>query len=82
MLPHYFTTAFRYLRTHKVFTAINILGLVTGISVCFFALRYVAFESGYDNYNKQRDHIYRVVTDVRTPSGIDYQSACAPSDPP
>jgi putative ABC transport system permease protein len=81
MLSHYFTTAFRYLRTHKVFTTINILGLITGISVCFFALQYVTFELGYDNYNKQRDNIYRLVTDVRTPSGIDYQSACAPLGP-
>jgi putative ABC transport system permease protein len=81
MLSHYFRTTFRYLLTHKVFTAINILGLVTGISVCFFALQYVGFELSYDNYNTNKDHIYRLVTDVHTPTGVDYQSASAPLGP-
>ncbi|MBS1606337.1 MAG: ABC transporter permease [Bacteroidetes bacterium] len=80
-LSHYFKIAIRYLLTHKVFTAINILGLVTGISVCFFALQYVRFELSYDSYNRNKDHIYRLVTDVHTPAGIDYQSASAPLGP-
>ncbi len=41
MLSHYCKTALQYLSTHKVSTAINLFGLVTGISVCFFALQYV-----------------------------------------
>jgi len=81
MLSHYFKTALRYLSTHKVFTGINLFGLVTGISVCFFALQYVRFELGYDSYNQNRDRIFRLVTDVHTPSGTDYQSACAPLGP-
>jgi len=81
VLSHYFKIAFRYLLTHKVFTTINILGLITGISVCFFALQYVGFELGYDSYNKNKDQIYRLVTDVHTPAGIDYQSASAPVGP-
>lgn len=81
MLSHYFKTALRYLASHKVFTFINLFGLVTGITVCFFALQYVRFELGYDRYNKNIDRIFRLVTDVHTPSGTDYQSACAPLGP-
>lgn len=41
MLSHYCKTALQYLSTHKVSTAINLFGLETGISGCFFALQYV-----------------------------------------
>lgn len=81
MLSHYCKTALRYLSTHKVFTAINLFGLVTGISVCFFALQYVRFELGYDSYNQNKDRIFRLVTDVHASSGTDDQSACAPLGP-
>jgi len=81
MLSHYLKTALRYLASHKVFTFINLFGLVTGITVCFFALQYVRFELGYDNYNRNKDRIFRLVTDVHTPGGTDLQSACAPLGP-
>jgi putative ABC transport system permease protein len=74
MLKNYFQTSLRYLKTNKSFTIINITGLATGICVCFFALLYVQFELGRDSYNKQADHIYRLVTDVKTPIGINYES--------
>ena len=66
---------------NKAFSMINIVGLATGICVCFFALLYVQFELSRDSYNKQADHIYRLVTDVKTPLGINYESAPAPMGP-
>ena len=69
MLKNYFKTAFRYFWTHKIFSGINLIGLTTGLCVCFFALLYVHFELSYDNYNKKADRIYRLVTDVKTSAG-------------
>jgi putative ABC transport system permease protein len=81
MLRNYFKTAFRYLWNHKAFSLINIIGLATGICVCFFALLYVQFELSRDSYNQKSDNIYRLVTDIKTPAGINYESTPAPMAP-
>jgi putative ABC transport system permease protein len=78
MLKNYFKTTFRYFWTHKIFSLINITGLATGICVCFFALFYVQFELSRDSYNQKADNIYRLVTDVKTATGINYESTPEP----
>jgi putative ABC transport system permease protein len=81
MIKNYFKTTLRYLWKNKVFSLINIIGLATGICVCFFALLYVHFELNRDTYNQKADDIYRLVTDVKTPSGMSYESTSAPVGP-
>ncbi|MBS1503805.1 MAG: ABC transporter permease, partial [Bacteroidetes bacterium] len=81
MIKNYFKTSLAYLRSHKTFSLINITGLAVGICVCFFALLYVKFELSRDSYNIQADSIYRIVTDIKTPTGTDYESTPAPLAP-
>lgn len=81
MLGTYCKTTFKYLLHHKAFTIINAVGLAIGILVCYFTLLYVNFELSYDTYNKNADSIYRLVTDVQTQTGFDYQSTSAPMAP-
>ena len=81
MLKHYLKTTFRYFLSHKVFSVINIIGLATGICVCFFALFYVQFELSRDSYNRRADNIYRLVTDIKTSTGINYESTSTPMGP-
>lgn len=81
MLKTYCKTALKYLWHHKAFTLINAVGLAVGLCVCYFALVYVNFELSYDDYNKNADDIYRLVTDVQTQTGTDYQSTTAPMGP-
>jgi hypothetical protein len=42
MIAAYLIAAFRYFKKHKAFTAINLIGLATGMTACFFALLYYA----------------------------------------
>lgn len=81
MFKTYFKTTIKYLWHHKSFTLINAVGLAIGLCVCYFALVYVNFELSYDDYNKNADNIYRLVTDVQTQTGTDYQSTSAPMAP-
>ncbi len=60
MLRNYFTIAWRNLMKLKVFSAINILGLATGIAVTFFIFNYVIYEFSYDHFHKKKNRIYRV----------------------
>jgi len=42
-----------------------------GMSACFLIFLYVRFETSYDNFHSKADRIYRVVSDVITPSETD-----------
>lgn len=53
----------RNLKRHNVITAINILGLVTGLLSSIFILEYVFFERSFDDYHKRASQVYRVVYD-------------------
>ncbi len=74
MLRNYLKITLRNLIRSKTYSLINIGGLTLGIVVCFFALLYVRFELSYDTFNEKADRIYRLVTDVETSTGIEYQS--------
>lgn len=74
MLRNYFIVALRTLWRHRAFSLINILGLAVGLSACFLIFLYVRFESSYDNFHTKADRIYRVVTDVRTPTETGHES--------
>jgi putative ABC transport system permease protein len=68
MLKNYFKIAIRNLWKHKVFSFINIMGLTVGMSACFLIFLYVNFELTYDRFHTKADRIYRLVTDIKTPS--------------
>jgi len=68
MLKNYFKIAFRNLWRHRVFSFINIMGLTVGMTACLLIFLYVRFELSYDKFHTKADRIYRMVTDLKTPS--------------
>jgi putative ABC transport system permease protein len=70
MLKNYFKIAFRNLWRHRVFSLINILGLTVGMTACFLIFLYVRFELSYDSFHSKADRIYRVVSDIKTPTEV------------
>ena len=68
MVKNYLKIAFRNLWRHKVFSFINITGLAVGMAACFLIFLYVSFEASYDSFYGKGHRIYRLVTDVKTPS--------------
>ncbi len=48
---------------YKAYSGINILGLAIGIAACLLILQYVAFELSYENFQANKDRIYRVQQD-------------------
>jgi putative ABC transport system permease protein len=81
MLKNYLITTFQYLLKHKTFSVINLAGLTLGLTVSFFALLYVNFELSYDSFHENADHIYRLVTDVKSSTGINYLGSAVPLAP-
>ncbi|TDE18530.1 ABC transporter permease [Dyadobacter psychrotolerans] len=77
MLKNYLKIAFRNLWKHKAFSFINIMGLTVGMSAGFLIFLYVNFELSYDAFNSKADRIYRLVTDLKTPSETINSSTCS-----
>jgi putative ABC transport system permease protein len=77
MIKNYFKIAFRNLWRHKVFSFINIMGLTVGMTACFLIFLYVKFELSYDSFHTKSDRIYRVVSDIKTPTEVLHSSGPA-----
>ncbi len=65
MLSNYLKIAWRNLRKHGGFTAINIFGLAVGLACCLLITLYVVDELSYDRFNAKANRIYRVNTNVK-----------------
>src|SRR4051794_22870844 len=63
MFKNYFKIAWRTTMRHKAYSAINIFGLAIGIAACLLILQYVMFELSYENFQANKDQIYRVQQD-------------------
>lgn len=72
MLRNYLKTAVRNLLRERGSTTINIAGLSLGIACSLILFLLVSFMSGFDNYHRKRDRIYRVVHQSEGNQGTDY----------
>ena len=78
MLRNYFVTAFRSFWRNKAFTAINVLGLSIGISAALVIFLLVYYEFSYDQFEQNKERIYRVVLDAKF-NGTEGHSAAVPA---
>src|SRR5438046_8861097 len=63
MIKNYFKTAFRNLVRNKNYAIINISGLAAGIAICLVMFIVIRYEMSFDNDQKKKDQIYRVLTE-------------------
>ena len=67
MLANYFIVAFRNIWRNKIFSLINITGLSIGITASLVIFMIVSYQFSFDTFEKDRDRIYRVVSDMHFP---------------
>ncbi len=60
MFKNYFKIAIRNAKKHKVYTAINLLGLTLGLTSSILIMLYVNHQLSYDQFHEKKDKIYRV----------------------
>jgi putative ABC transport system permease protein len=65
MFKNYFKTAFRNLRKHKLYSAINIFGLTVGLTTCLLIGVYINHELNYDKFNVNADRIVRATMEYK-----------------
>jgi len=69
MLRNYFTTAWRNITRHKIYTTINIIGLAFGICACMVIYLITNYEFSFDRDHPDGDRIYRIVGEAKAPDG-------------
>ncbi|WP_241254760.1 ABC transporter permease [Sphingobacterium sp. DR205] len=73
MLKNYFKIAFRHLLKNKGFTAINIVGLATGMAAAILIMLWVKSEFSFDRFYSRTDQIYAVgIKDVWAGSPVQH----------
>jgi putative ABC transport system permease protein len=63
MFKNYFKTAWRNIVRQRGYSVINVIGLGIGVAACLLILQYVSFEVSYENFQVNKDRIYRVKQD-------------------
>jgi putative ABC transport system permease protein len=63
MLKNYLKSFLRNFTGHRLFSAINILGLASGLACCVLIGVFVAYERTFDHQYERADRIYRVSRD-------------------
>lgn len=76
MIHSYFKMAQRSLTAHKGTTAINILGLITGIASALVILTVIRYGRSFDTFHSDSDRIYRLVRVTGTDLGAALRSDC------
>ena len=66
MLVNYMKIILRNIKRHKAYSLINIAGLTVGITCSLLILLFIRFETSYDRYHPNADHIYRVIFESPT----------------
>ncbi len=60
MIRSYFTIAIRNIRKHRLYSAINVFGLSTGIAFCVLIYLYIRDERSFDQFHERKNDIYRL----------------------
>jgi len=60
MIRNFFKTALRNILKNKVYAFINLVGLISGISLSLLIITYVRSELTYDNFHSKGDRLYRI----------------------
>lgn len=75
MLFNQIKSAFRSLSRYKAYSIFNIAGLAAGIAVCILIATIIRFETSFDDFHKNKDRLYRVLTEYHHENSIQYGDA-------
>ena len=79
LLSSYLKTAIRNLARHRIYSAINIIGIAIGLAFCILTFLFTYNEWTYDTFHQNADRIYRVC--VKEQKGLHEWITGTTSDP-
>ena len=69
MIKNYFKIAWRTIAKNKLYSFINITGLSIGLCICMLITLFVKDEFSFDQFQKHKNEIYRLVVNETSPKG-------------
>ena len=78
MLKHYFTTAWRNLNKHRMFSLTNVGGLAIGLAAFWAIALYIGDEWSYDRFLPTAGQVYRAVSYASWDGGHLYTATSSP----
>lgn len=75
MLKHYIKVAIRSIKRSLLFSSINMLGFVLGMTAAFLIYLWIVDEMTFEDFQVNRDSIYRVIAVEQEASGQTRESA-------
>ncbi|MFC1725851.1 ABC transporter permease [candidate division KSB1 bacterium] len=73
MFKNYLKFTFRNIKKHKFYSFVNIFGLAVGMACCIMTLLFIRKELSFDKFHKNRDSIYRVISDIKSDNQLTRQ---------
>ena len=77
MFKNYLKIAWRNLKKHKAYTAINLIGLIVAFSSSILIFLAAYFDLSFDGFHTNSKNIYRTLNQVQTAEGVRYGSSMA-----
>ena len=75
MFKNHLKIALRILLRNKVYSFVNILGLAIGVSACLVIYLLVSFELSFEDFQPDRERIYRVTSGFKNQEGEHFYNA-------
>jgi putative ABC transport system permease protein len=69
MFRNHLKVSWRYISRHKLYSAINVLGLAFGICTCIVVYLITDFELGFDRFHPGKERIYRITEELQRSNG-------------
>lgn len=75
MFKSFLTVFWRNLRRNRLYAALNILGLVTGITSAILIIVYIQFELSYDTFHPNVENKYKMALDAKIGESESYHTS-------
>ena len=82
MWAHYLLTLYRSMARHRLYAALNVLGLAVGIAVFLILWLNVCFETSFDRWIPDSSNLYRLTGAYTFPGQAPDVSAITPTAAP
>lgn len=78
MLQAVLSLVIRHFARYQVYSLLNLIGLVVGITTSLLVLIWVVDELQYDRYHPDNENVFMVLRDVKLPDGQQYIGSTTP----
>ncbi|WP_419212799.1 ABC transporter permease [Maribacter sp. X9] len=78
MFKNYLKIAWRNIKTNRLFSLINIVGLSMGLAIVILLFLFISHEKSYDKMYPKNDRIYRVITKTDGDFGFETWATAPP----